>query len=364
MFRFFASLIFFIVFYLSEAAFAEVFSVEEQTLIKAFPTSSADLDLVELHSRALDEDANATDVYVAAIVALRMGANDLAQSHSQLLFETAYSLEDRTRAQLLGHFVEFYLGPETERGSASVRLIDGMSAYNAAGVQADWLMGTAATLLLDYAYNHGHPELSRDGVAEMSETLGDRQDAESGIWLVNSNLKAAYTASQHDSDTVDPFSFLFDGNRLVGHLVSKADDEDVIELLEMLYLRLHTTFGVIYSRRKSKKLSGPTESLPFIREFHPSFQIECVSEINRSKKRFRPRREFGTGGMMVELRVDNQGRVKFVETVDAQPGRLKEKFMHSYLRKWANSMRVSFKSDDPDCRNGGDLLLPFTLSWD
>ena len=364
MFRFLSFLIFFIGFCLNETAVPEVFSDEERTLVKEFPTSSADIDLAELHSRGLDENANASDFYVAAIVALRIGANDLARFHSQRLLETAYSLEDRAQAQFLEYFIGFYLGPEAERGSASIRLLDGMSAYNEAGVQTDWLMGTAATLLLDYSYNHGHPELSRDVVEEMSEALSGRQDLESGIWLVNSNLKAAYTASQHASDTVDPFSFLVDGNRLVGYLVSKADEEDSIEILEMLYLRLHTTFGVIYSRRKSKNQSVATNSLPFIQEFHPSFQIECVSEINRSKKRFRPRREFGTGGMMVQLHVDSKGRVKFVETVDAQPSRLKEKFMHSYLRKWANSMRVSVKPDDPACQNGGDLLLPFTLSWD
>ena len=364
MFRFLSSLIFFIGFCLSEVAIAEVFSSEEQTLIKSFPTSSADIDLVELHSRVLDENSDASEIYVAAIVALQMGAKDLARSYSQRLSETAYSLEDRTQAQMLGYFVEFYLGPETERGSASIRLVDGMSAYNDAGVETDWLMGTAATLLLDYAHNHGHPELSRDVVEEMSETLRDRQDVESGIWFVNSNLKAAYTASQYASETVDPFSFLIDGNRLVGHLVLTADGDGTFELLEMLYLRLHTTFGVIYSRRKSKNQSVPPISLPFIQEFHPSFQNQCVTEINRSKKRFRPRREFGTGGMMVELRVDSQGRVKFVEIADAQPGRLKEKFMHSYLKKWANSMRVSATPDDPDCLNGGHLLLPFTLSWD
>lgn len=364
MLRFTGVLLCLIISGLNGPAVGQVFSTEEQALIEEFPSSTDALDWAELHSRVVAEDTTARETFVAAIVALRTGAKEPAKSYSQRVSALAQSADDRTRARFLETFIAFYLGPEAERESASHVLLSSLSDYNQSALQIDWLMGTAATLLLDYSLNHGDPELSRNVIAEMHQALDGRKDMTSGIWLVNSNLKAAYTASQYVSEDVDPFAFLFDATQIIGDFAPAANDEDSFQTLQMLYLRMHTTFGVIYSRRKIKDLSVPIEVLPFVPEFHPSFQTECVSDITKSKTRFRPRRKYGTGSMMVRLEVDNRGRVRFGETIDAQPSRLKDKFMHSYLRKWANSMRVIVFADKPECQTGGELLLPFTLYWD
>ncbi len=364
MFRLLGSLLCLIVSGLCGPAVGQVFSAEEQALIEAFPSPGDSLDWAELQTRAVAEDTPARARFVAAIVALRTGAKEPAKSYSQQMSAQAQSADDRTRARLLETFIGFYLGPEAERGPASHALLSSMSDYNQSAIQIDWLMGTAATLLLDYALSHNDPALSRDVVEEMRQALDSRTDMSSGIWLMNANLKAAYTASQYGSDDVDPFAFLFDATQLIGDFVPAASDAEAFQTLEMLYLRTHTTFGVIYSRRKIKDLSVPSDALPFVHEFHPSFQTECVSDISKSKTRFRARRKYGTGSMMVQLDVDSRGRVRFGQTIDAQPSRLKDKFMHGYLRKWANSMRVTVFADKPECQNGGELLMPFTLYWD
>jgi len=345
------------------SANAEVFSLQEINEIEAFPAASDSLNLTELAARGVHEDTTAREAFVGAIVALRLGENETARLHSQRMSSIAIAPEDRTRAQFLENFLALYLGSNSDLGADTEQVLGDLASYNEASMEIDWLAGTAATILLEQALKTSHAELAQAVVDEMSLALSSREDIEAAIWQIDAYLKAAYAAGQSEEGVIDPFSLLFDGVEVVDRASAIPNNDEHWGTLELLYLRLHTTFGVIQSRRAYRNHSFPVQSLPMLRAFHPKFQFECVFEVNEGKTRFRTRREYGTGGLMVRLSVDQRGRVRFSEIVDAQPVRLKKKFMHSYLRKWANSMRVSVIDDRPECQNGGEMLLPFTMIW-
>jgi hypothetical protein len=349
---------------------AEVFSEYERAIILAFPTDNGELDWQELSDRQVNPigaSSKSSESYCAAIVALRTGKNEQAEQLADQMAGLADSEADKTKSELLRSFLTFYTAPAASRNDHKAQLLKALSRFSDTDMEIDWLAGTSASVLIEHALTSSDPILSAETESLVGKLLSARTDLQSRIWLVNVNMKAAYTSglTSNASPEVDPHQFL---DRAVGILaIAQAglDDGEQLEALRVLYNRSQTLDGVIRSRFATRNEKYDAPPLRQIGRFHPPFQTRCVTSITYNRERLSVRRgKIGTGGMMLLVTVNNEGRAKFKSVIDAQPSSLDHEDMYRYYRKIAASMRIEVDESDPDCLKGGDLIVPFSLHWD
>lgn len=347
-------------------ASADIFSEYEQAIILAFPTDNGDLDWQALSERQVDParpGATSSESYSAAIVALRTGKKEQAGQLADRVTALADSEDDTTRSALLRAFLAFYLAPAASRNDDKDPLLNALSGFSDAGMEIDWLAGTSATVLIEHALVSRDPILSAEAEALVRKLLSARTDFESRVWLVNINLKAAYTSAlnSHSPHEFSPHQFL---DRAVGMIATAQvglDDGEQLEGLRVLHNRSLTLDGAFRSQYATRNEACDAPSLS---RFHPEFQTRCVTDITYNRTSMKTRRgKVGTGGMLLLVTANKKGRATFKSVIDAQPSSLDHEDMFSYYRKHAASMRIEVDTDDPGCLAGGDLIVPYSLHW-
>ena len=350
------------------AAQADVFTKQERAQIIAFQTDAQPVDPAILSAKLADESAfqsSSTDNVLGAIVALQSGDNDAARRFSQRAIELASSDAQRVHAGLLDAFVSFYLAPASERSALEDALVNSVGLFEEAGFEVDWLSGKAIEMLSLHADHSSDPALSKQAADLAEKLMRDRKDFRARAWLINLYFNGAYTtALKIDAPShVSPQEFLQSAVQEIYDAQLEMNDGEELELLRRLYYRAHTIDGAATSRAASRGEEASDKSIGMIERFHPDFQNDCIEDFRNIKKAVRTRREFGTGGTLIRIRVNEKGRAKFVETVDAQPARLMGDFMHVYLKRLASGMRIDIKKDKPECAKGGEMIIPYNLSW-
>jgi hypothetical protein len=350
-------------------ASAEVFSEYERAIILAFPSDNGDLDWQALSERQADParpGATSSESYSAAIVALRTGKKEQAGQLADRVIALADSEDDTTRSELLRAFLAFYLAPAASRNDDKDPLLNALSGFSDAGMEIDWLAGTSATVLIEHALISRDPILSAETEALVRKLLSARTDFESRVWLVNVNLKAAYTSALNSNapHEYSPHQFLDRAVGMIATAQAGLDDGEQLEGLRVLYNRSLTLDGAFRSQYATRNEAYDAPSLPMISRFHPEFQTRCVTDITYNRTRMSTRRgKVGTGGMLLLVTANKKGRATFKSVIDAQPSSLDHEDMFSYYRKHAASMRIEVDTDDPRCLAGGDLIVPYSLHW-
>ena len=353
---------------LAPRAYAQVFTPQERAAIVAFPSEDSALDWNRFAERSQEGQENfssSSENFLGAIVALRTGANDVAIDFSEKANTLANTEAERVRAALLDAFINYYTSPSQERQNHQSELVQAVGLYKDAGIEIDWLAGTSIEFLVEFALHRSDPKLSKQAIDYAVAIMHGRSDFRSRVWLINLNMKAAYSSALNtkSAESIRPEVFLADAVELINEAQKETEDGQQLELLRKLYYRSHTISGAALSRASSRGESYEPISIRLITRFHPEFQSKCFVKVTRGKKSFRPRRKYGTGGTLILYSVNKKGQVSFKSIIDAQPKRLMEDFMHSYIKKQAASMRVEFKSDVSGCEDGGELILPFILHW-
>ncbi len=346
-------------------AVADIYTPAEQEVILKFPTDNGNLNWDDLTARVeaeLPADTSSNDYYVGSIVALRTGERDLAMTLSDGAKSVAISDDDFAKASLLSAFLKFYLSPSSEREIHKEALALAIDEQTS----GDWLSGTSASVLVEHAYTASDPVLSKRVLDRLSELLSEQDDVTTKLWFVNSYLKTAYAAAlaPDQPSAVEPVDLLEQAVMIIFEAQKSEIEPESLDRFKKLYYRSHVIDGVVNSRRRTKGDKPQSRDLPMIPSFHPEFQTVCLEELDRGRKSVRFRKEFGTGGMLLLVSFNKKGKGKFVDVIDAQPIKMKNEFMHRYYKTAASSMRVKVDETNPDCLNGGQVIVPFSIYWD
>lgn len=351
----------------SSAASPALFSEEEQSIILAFPTQNGSLQWDELQSRV--DEANQDllsfpEAYIGAIVSLRTGNADKASS---LLSEMADLASEPRSIALFEHlkaFLAFYKSEPVDRKGRSKELLDRIYEYSNNSMNADWLVGTSLTLLIDSARSNSDPVLLADTLRAAERVISEPREFDTTAWLLSAYIKGAYTATlQADGDTdITASYFLIPALGIINDVNVMKLSEDERLTVESAYFRIHAIGAAEDSRLTTRGIEIGTRPLPFIRRYHSNFQNECVVKIRTVSKRITSTSYVGTGGFVFRLSVNSKGRVSFQELIDGQPNRLKKMDMERTYKDIAKRLRVDLDNKKSQCREGGELILPYSLS--